>query len=79
MTSKLPRQLSGRELIKILGKFGFKVKRVGRGSHVFLFKAEKGKKLITSVPVRDKHIGAGLLRKILRQTNISREEFLKYV
>lgn len=77
--SKLPRQLSGSKLIKILKKFGFELKRQGRGSHVFLVKyREDGtKEAVTSVPVRDRHIGVGLLNEILRQAKISRKDFEK--
>jgi predicted RNA binding protein YcfA (HicA-like mRNA interferase family) len=77
MIFKLPTQLSGSKIIKTLKKFGFQVKRQGRGSHVFLVKYnDDGSKIVTSVPVRDRRIGPGLLREILRQTKISKEDFI---
>jgi predicted RNA binding protein YcfA (HicA-like mRNA interferase family) len=69
--TKLP-SLTGREVIKALGKAGFKVVRV-RGSHHFLLHND-GRR--TVVPVHSgETIGPGLLTQILRDCQITREEF----
>jgi len=65
---------SGREVTKALARIGFKV--VGRrGSHVRL-KRKDGKTLIVIVPDH-KELARGTLKSILRQANLSREEFLE--
>ena len=64
--------LSGRELAKILAKLGYALVRQ-RGSHMRL--AANGKK---SVTVPDyKIIDRSLLMKILRDAELSTEEFVK--
>jgi predicted RNA binding protein YcfA (HicA-like mRNA interferase family) len=69
--SKLP-ILTGLELIKILERVGFKTVRQ-KGSHVFL--KHKGNR-ITIIPVhKGKDVDRALLRKILRDTKISLNEF----
>lgn len=73
---KLPR-LSGKELIKILSKKGFNSIRQ-RGSHVFLIKETPEAKKTTVVPLHDE-IDKGTLLEILRQTGITREEFLELI
>lgn len=70
--TRLPR-LTGKELIRALERFGFRTIRT-RGSHVFL-KHEDGR--VTTIPVHSGEvIGPGLLRKILRDTEISAAELL---
>ena len=71
---KLPR-LSGKELIKILSKNGFKPIRQ-RGSHVFLVKDTSEKRLTTVVPMH-KEIDKGTLLEIIRQYGMKREDFIK--
>jgi predicted RNA binding protein YcfA (HicA-like mRNA interferase family) len=67
--------LSGKDVIRLLRQHGFEVFRV-RGSHHFL-KHSDGR--ITVVPVHGgENIGPGLLSKILRQTELSREDLLKF-
>jgi predicted RNA binding protein YcfA (HicA-like mRNA interferase family) len=69
--TKLPR-LDGREVIKALDNGGFRVIRV-RGSH-HLLKHADGR--ITTVPVHGGEIiGPGLLSRILRDCNLTRDEF----
>jgi len=69
--SKLP-MLTGLELIKILERIGFKNVRQ-KGSHVFLKHQDNR---ITIIPVhKGKDIDRSLLRKILRDTKISLDEF----
>ena len=71
---KLP-ILSGREVIKILSKQGFKSVRQ-KGSHVILVKEfDKGKKAVV-VP-NHKEIDRGTLLEIIRQAGLSKEEFLR--
>lgn len=71
--TKLPRNVKARELIKILGKFGFK--KVGkRGSHV-RFKHKDGR--WTQIVVHPKPIPQGTLKAILRQSKISIDQLLK--
>ena len=65
---------SGREVIKVLEKIGYHQVRQ-RGSHIRL--KCPGRKSVT-VPLY-KIIGRGLLRKIIRDAEISREEFLKHL
>lgn len=70
---KLP-VVSGRKVIKALTKVSFKI--VGRkGSHIRL-KKKDGKTLITVVPDH-KELEKGTLKSILRQANLSLEEFLE--
>lgn len=64
--------INAKELIKILEKLGFE--RVHqKGSHVRMRHID-GRR--TSVPVHaGEKVGVGLLRKILRDCNITRNEF----
>ncbi|MGB2982690.1 MAG: type II toxin-antitoxin system HicA family toxin [Candidatus Bipolaricaulia bacterium] len=71
--TRLPR-LTGEELINILQKAGFSSVRI-RGSHHFL-RHPDGR--VTIVPVHSgETIGPGLLSKILRDCELSRDEFLE--
>ena len=71
--SRLP-ILTGLEVIKILEKVGFKTVRQ-KGSHVFLKHLDNR---ATIIPVhKGKDVDRSLLRKILRDTKISPDEFLK--
>lgn len=66
--------IRGKELISILEKQGFK-KVHQKGSHVRL---EHSDGMKTTVPLHaGEKVGVGLLRKILRDTNISRDDFEK--
>lgn len=68
--------VSPERVIKALEKLGFEVARQ-RGSHVFL-KHSDGR--ATVVPVhKGEDIGRGLLRKIIRDAKLTREEFLRLV
>jgi len=72
--SKLP-ILKPEEVIKLLEKIGFSCTRKSKGSH-FRYKHPDGRK--TTVPVhKGKDISRGLLRKILRDVDISVEELNK--
>ncbi|MBI2017764.1 type II toxin-antitoxin system HicA family toxin [Candidatus Daviesbacteria bacterium] len=64
--------INATKLIKILAKQGF-IKVRQSGSHARLEHPD-GRK--TSIPVHSgENVRVGLLRKILRDTNISRDEF----
>lgn len=70
--SRLPRP-TGSEIIRALNRVGFEVARI-RGSHHFL-RHPDGR--ATVVPVHaGEAIGPGLLSKILRDTELSREDFI---
>lgn len=71
--AKLPR-LSGKEVIKALSKAGFKSVRQ-KGSHVILTKETSEGKIATVVPLHSE-IDTGTLLEIIRQSKLSREEFL---
>ena len=67
--------VSGRKVVKALAKAGFKV--AGRkGSHVKLKKKVDDKVFVVIVPFRAE-LARGTLKSILRQANITREDFLK--
>lgn len=68
--TKLP-ILEGKEIIKVLAKIGYRQVRQ-KGSHIRLQCI--GRK---SVTVPDHNVGRGLLRKILRDANLSPDEFSK--
>lgn len=72
--SKLP-VLSGKELIKILQKAGFEIRRQ-KGSHVILVK-ESIKKAVV-VPLHSE-IDKGTLIEIIRQAGMTREEFMEFL
>lgn len=71
--TKLPK-ISGKELCKVLKKFGFQ-RIYGKGSHV-RFKHSDGRR--TVVPIHNNEdLGPGLLLAILKQVKVAREEFEK--
>ncbi|MEK6983202.1 MAG: type II toxin-antitoxin system HicA family toxin [Nanoarchaeota archaeon] len=73
---KLPR-LSGREVIQILSKLGYRIARQ-KGSHIILVKeTEKGKRGVV-VPSH-KEIDKGTLLEIIRQAGLTREEFIELI
>ena len=71
---KLPQVKPG-EIEKVLLKKGFSP-RTTKSSHV-VFTHPNGKR--TVVPAHNRPVSTGTLRAILRQTNISVEEFLELV
>lgn len=74
MTS-LP-SLTGKDLLSVLKKAGFEVLRI-KGSHHFL-QHRDGRS--TVVPVHaGETIGPGLLAKILRDCDLSRDQFQKFL
>ena len=71
--TRLP-SLNGEQIVKALGKAGFQVLRQ-KGSHIYL-KHPDGR--ATVVPVhKGESVGRGLLRKIIQDADLVREEFLK--
>ena len=71
--SKLP-TLSGEKVVTALQKAGFQVIRQ-KGSHVYLRHPDSR---ATVVPIhKGEDIGRGLLRKIFRDAELTREEFIK--
>lgn len=69
--SKLP-SVTGKEVIAALRKIGFDVVRI-KGSHHFL-KHPDGRATVVAVHAGET-IGPGLMNKILRDCEITREEF----
>ena len=66
--------ISGKKLCKILEKLDFE-KIYGKGSHI-RFKHPDGRR--TVVPVHgNEDLGKGLLRQILKQIKLSKEEYEK--
>ena len=75
---KLP-ALSGKEIISILEKEGFTVKRQ-KGSHVTLYKTTPEKGLYVTVPLHgNKEILPSTLLSIIRQSGMMKEEFMMLV
>lgn len=73
MSTKYPK-LTGKELIKALGKLGFEVVRI-KGSH-HLLKHTDGR--ATTVPIHGSDtIGPGLLNKISRDTDVEISQMKK--
>jgi predicted RNA binding protein YcfA (HicA-like mRNA interferase family) len=72
VTSRLPR-LTGTDVVAALGRAGFAVARI-KGSHHFLQHPD-GR--ATVVPIHaGETIGPGLMSKILRDTELTREQFI---
>lgn len=63
-------EVKPKDLAKALAKLGF-CSRPGKGSHIIFFRND-GKQI--SIPMHPKPIGKGLLTKILKQIDISRDE-----
>lgn len=71
--SKLP-SVSGRDAIKVFIKIGYKAARQ-KGSHIRLLHSNIHRMPLT-VPDH-KFLGKGLLRKLLRDAEMSIDEFIK--
>ncbi|OGL66853.1 hypothetical protein A3F52_05235 [Candidatus Uhrbacteria bacterium RIFCSPHIGHO2_12_FULL_47_11] len=70
---RLP-QISGRNAVKAFEKIGYYAVRQ-RGSHIRLWPTNASNKKSLTVP-NHKIIGKGLLRKLIRDANISVDEFV---
>jgi len=64
--------ISHKKLISVLSSLGY-VAAKQSGSHLVLKKDEKS----VVVPIHSKEIGPGLLRMIMKEVGISREEFFE--
>ena len=73
--SNIP-QISGKELIKVLEKIGFKVVRQ-KGSHVRLVRVEKGIKQLVTVPDHKVLRKGTLLNGILKPISLSLDDLKK--
>ena len=74
-----PRRLSGKEVVAILGRFGFQV-HSQRGSHVKLRRiAAAGQKQTLTIPWHDE-LDTGTLRAIFRQASryVSEDQLYSY-
>ena len=65
--------LTSREIIRKLRKLGFEGPFPG-GRHSRMVNLKTGQ--IVPIPVHSKEVGVGLIREIIRQVGISREEWL---
>jgi len=70
---KLPTDLSGQELVKVLLRVGFVVNRQ-RGSHIILRRAKPYARVV--VPDH-KQVRAGTLRQILNEAGVTVEQLLE--
>lgn len=70
--SKLP-QVKPKHLLRAIQKVGFEIKKQ-RGSHVDL-RHPDGRR--TTIPIHNKTLGKGMLKAILRQTELTVEELRK--
>ena len=75
---KLPRNVSGNDLIAALAQFGYQVTRQ-RGSHIRLTTQQNGKHNVT-VPRHDSlRVGtlAGILREVAAHLDLSRDDLVE--
>ncbi|KKQ74001.1 MAG: hypothetical protein US96_C0044G0005 [Candidatus Woesebacteria bacterium GW2011_GWB1_38_5b] len=70
---KLP-SFKPRQLIKKFEKAGYVIDRQ-RGSHVILYHPKERKRL--TIPMHVKDLPKGTLNSIIKQSGLTREEFLK--
>lgn len=70
--SKLP-QVKPKHLLRAVQKAGFEIKKQ-RGSHIDL-RHPDGRR--TTIPIHNKTLGKGILKAILRQTELTVEEMRK--
>lgn len=66
-----------RKIIKVLEQFGFEFHRQAAGSHEIWFNAETSR--YTTIPKHKGDMPEGTLRAILKQANITPEDFLQKV
>lgn len=72
---KLPRGISGQQVVRALERAGWQQVRI-RGSHVMLQK--EGHDYTLSVPLHD-HLGPGLLRGLLRDAEMTVDDFARFL
>jgi len=66
--------ISGKQSVKFFQNLGYKVVRQ-KGSHIRLHHPSNHNRFPLTIP-KHKTLGKGLLRKLLRDAKISKEEFL---
>lgn len=71
--AKLP-SISPEKLARVLEKCGFKLERI-RGSHHFYYNSSTEKSAV--VPFHGNDVPKGLLNEILKEADISRDEFFE--
>ncbi len=75
---KLP-TLSGKEIISLRQKQGFVIKRQ-KGPHIMLYKKVQDRGLYVTVPLHgNKEILSSTLLSIIRQSGMTKEEFIALV
>ncbi len=74
---KLP-VISADKILKLLKKEGFEITRQ-KGSHISLHKRLEGGNIILVVVPRKREIKKGTLLSIIKQSKMSREEFLSKI
>jgi len=67
--------LSGKEIVKILSKLGYKHVRT-RGSHIILVRQTKEGKKTIPVP-NHKELARGTLKAIIKQAGLKLDDFLE--
>jgi predicted RNA binding protein YcfA (HicA-like mRNA interferase family) len=71
--SRLP-ALTAREVMRALEKAGFRLIRVTGSHHHF---AHSERRMLVTVPAHGGDVAPGTLRAIIRQSGMTRDEFLK--
>ena len=72
------RRATAEETIRALERMGFTQVRQ-RGSHVVLKKQTDGGEIVCVVPLHRRRLAIGTLRSILRQANVTPDEFLVHL
>jgi len=67
--------LSGKEVVKLLSKAGFSILDQ-QGSHLIMLKHVEGRRLKPVVPMH-KELAVGTLISIIKQSGMTRDEFLE--
>ena len=70
------KSISAKEIFKVLEKHNFFIARHKKGSH-FIWKHSSGKIVIVPVHGENKQLPIGTLLSIIKQSEISQEEFNK--
>jgi len=73
--SKLPRKVSGQNVLKVLQQHGFTI-RQGRGSHMGAWKRIGDRTIWLTIPLH-REIKPGLLNAIITESGIPKSEFIQ--
>jgi predicted RNA binding protein YcfA (HicA-like mRNA interferase family) len=75
---KLPREISGVELVKVLSRLGYSVTRQ-TGSHIRLTRSDGGEKHLTIPAHAELKVGTlhAILRAVSQHTGLSRDELIR--